>query len=885
VYQQNPTRKKPASFLGQVADIVYFYDELATITGIRADNHKVVMVVKTGLPPFVSQNENTPAISDNIIQGKTAFWINKVLYYWDLQNGKLLSQSLPLDERASMFLHLLPGGKAVYYDHENPGALQCWDFATATNKKLVIDGRDNVSSIYRLNILSWNNKFLISINNNLYETDSTFWVLKSELVNFQNQPVASNNGISDIVTDNVGNIYLQTISGGIRKIIRNNYPVKYYGTLSKEENSIISLLPDKKNNRVLAGTNGYGLLIFDTLQHLTRRIQALPGRNLPFGVSAILKDNKGDYLLYITGENRIWRLTADLSTLSSTPVSYADSIKAYGINYFATVIHQDTEKAIIQSMFRLYRTDFITQKTTTHWVSSEYVLGRLWYNDNIIFHANDELITLDGQTFKEIKKIPFPNTGGVRCIIRDAYGNILMGTNKGIFKTDGNGNILYQWNKENGLPDECIYAIAIDKNEDMWCSSNKGIFRINKDNYIFHLTREDGFQENEFNSNIVAQTEDGELFFGGVNGVSSFFPSSINSFDETIQILLTRIRVNNMDLNTHLAPWNTDKIKLNYSRNSLSFDFVAMANNNPAQYIYQYRMKGIDKEWLQNTGLQTVRYSLPPGKYVLQLYASRSFDRNAKPMKELAIIISPPFWKTWWFRIGSSLVLVTLLTYAINQRNKRKYAKKLQQLENERQIKQERERISKDLHDSLGAYANAVLHNTDLLEKEKGEQKRTELIGGLKFASKDIITSLRETVWALKKESYTAEDCLVRIRNFIQPFTRYYEHIHFRVIGEAPADHILHYTKALNLVRIVQEAISNSIKHASPSSIQVTSSVNNDQWKLVIVDDGKGFDQAAARKTEQGNGLHNMEHRAAETGFDLTLETKPGSGTIITIVV
>jgi signal transduction histidine kinase len=159
------------------------------------------------------------------------------------------------------------------------------------------------------------------------------------------------------------------------------------------------------------------------------------------------------------------------------------------------------------------------------------------------------------------------------------------------------------------------------------------------------------------------------------------------------------------------------------------------------------------------------------------------------------------------------------LGYLINQRNKRKFEKKLQQLENERQLKQERERISKDLHDSLGAYANAVLYNTELLEKENAEQKRKELIGDLKFASKDIITSLRETVWALKKEAYTAEECFVRIKNFIQPLVRYYRHINFIIEGTAPADMPLHYTKALALVRIVQEATANAIKHSDAKNI------------------------------------------------------------------
>lgn len=197
----------------------------------------------------------------------------------------------------------------------------------------------------------------------------------------------------------------------------------------------------------------------------------------------------------------------------------------------------------------------------------------------------------------------------------------------------------------------------------------------------------------------------------------------------------------------------------------------------------------------------------------------------------------------------------------------------------------ERKRISKDLHDSLGAYANAVLYNTELLEKEKEEEKKKELIGDLKFASKDIITSLRETVWALKKEEYTAEECLVRVRNFIQPLAKYYNHISFRADGEAPSDMALHYTKALNLVRIMQEAISNCIKHASPSSISIASYPAENNWKLIVKDDGIGFDYASMKEDERGNGLNNMEHRAAESGFELSIVSKEKNGTVITIIV
>jgi len=254
-------------------------------------------------------------------------------------------------------------------------------------------------------------------------------------------------------------------------------------------------------------------------------------------------------------------------------------------------------------------------------------------------------------------------------------------------------------------------------------------------------------------------------------------------------------------------------------------------------------------------------------------------------MKEIQITILPPFWKTWWFFTVLGILFIALLTYGINQRNKRKYAKKLQQLENERQLKLERERISKDLHVNIGAYANAVLYNSELLEKETTGEKRKDLIADLKFASKDIITSLRETVWALKNEEYTAEDCLVRIKNFVHPFAKYYSHIQFPIQGDAPPGLILHYTDALNLVRIVQEAVSNSIKHAKASVIAITSDTLENKWKLVVKDDGIGFNFNAMKEEDKGNGLDNMEQRAAESGFKFCIESGMDTGTVITIIV
>lgn len=883
LYKQPATCHLPAIFIGEDAGILYCHDETGAITAFDCATLKAVSVFKTSLAGSSLNAEQRLQFSDNIINNRAAIKSGSTIYLLDLKEKEIINQASIESVLHSYTLRLKNENEVLYYDYKISNALQCWNFKTNSNTSLPVQGKDD-NRFHRCVIFPWQNKMLLSFDNRLFETDSTLQVLRSELVNFQNQPVAGNAGIHSIKEDNFGNLYLQTVNEGLRKIIRNNYQVKYFGTTEPKDNNILAVLPDKNSNRILAGGTG-GLFIFDTLQHLVQHIKTVPGPIHAFTPNGIIRSGNGSYFIFTINSKTVWRLSKDLSTLAPVRISSElPAIKSYA-EYFGNPILNTGESAIFQTQGKLYRIHFNSNKISEHWFSGAYILGGFWYNNMIISHGGEELIFLDGKTFKELKRIPFKEPAGVRCFAGDKDGGIYVGSNKGIFKIDTSGKILQQWNKTTGLPDECVYAIRFDKQGSLWCSTNKGICRIDKDNNLLQLTKQDGLQENEFNSNVAAIAEDGEFYFGGVNGVSSFYPAAISKYPEKLTLLFTGIRANGEDAVGNTAAWEAESVILPYDKNSLSFDFIAMGNNNADQYIYQYRMDAADKEWMQQNGRQTVRYSLPPGKYTFKIYASRSFNAGAKPMKQIRIIIRPPFWKSWWFLSLASLTFILLLTYFINRKNKRRYDKKLQQLENERQLKQERERISKDLHDSLGAYANAVLYNSELLEKENGEEKRKELIGDLKFASKDIITSLRETVWALKKERYSAEECFVRIRNFIQPLTRYYPNIHFKTKGEAPASLNLSHTKALNLVRIVQEAVSNSVKHAAPANIVVSCNHINSKWQLIIEDDGKGFDYNSMKENDRGNGLNNIEHRAEESGFGLNIHSEEKKGTRITLTV
>jgi len=884
VYTAAPGDTWAAQFIGDVDGILFFYTQSGSIKGINCRTYEIITDINPGFINHSFKSDYRVKISQNIINHKFAFEIQSSIYLWDLKKEKLISKSPVIDSISRYFLMLKSESEVLYARYDIDNALLGYNFNEKTHRKIFIQGKDE-KYLSRCIIYPWQNTILISFNNRLYETDTSFGFLKTELVNFQNQSMAGNSTISNIKEDNFGNLYLSTIMGGVKKVIHNNYPIKYYGTEKKEGNNTTAILTDKKQNRIFCGTAGNGVLIFDTLQQLITRVNSLGGKPISAAVNTIIKNNKGDYLLFISGEKNVWVLKNNLLSASPVAITSLNPANVPGIYYFGNTLFQNDQLAITQSQGKVYTTNFINNTITEKPITDSYSMGGLFYDGYIITHANDELLFADTATGQVFKKIPFKNTAYVRCFTKDAADNIYVGSNKGIFKINSQGKILLHLQKADGLPDECIYAMQFDEKGFLWCSTNKGIFKLRDKTNILQLKKEDGLQENEFNTNIVAKSEDGEMFFGGVNGVSSFYPDAINSFKEKIQLVVTKISINNEEHFKDTSVWDIEKIEMPYNQNALSFDFIAMANNNPGQYIYQYRMDGVDDQWIQNNDMQTVRYHLQPGKYVFKMYASRYFDKDAKAMKEIIIHIHPPFWMTWWFRLLLSVMIISVVAYVLNQFNKRAYQKKLAQLESEHKMQLERERISRDLHDSIGAYANAVLYNTELLEQEKETQLRTELMKDLKFASKDIITSLRETIWALKKDTYTAGECLMRIRNFMQPFSRYYPGIQFRVDGEAPEGKLLHYTRALNLVRMVQEAVTNAIKHAEATQININSSILNNHWEIWITDNGRGFNKETIMKSAAGNGLLNIEQRAQDSGFDLSIQSAPGDGTSVRILI
>jgi signal transduction histidine kinase len=188
---------------------------------------------------------------------------------------------------------------------------------------------------------------------------------------------------------------------------------------------------------------------------------------------------------------------------------------------------------------------------------------------------------------------------------------------------------------------------------------------------------------------------------------------------------------------------------------------------------------------------------------------------------------------------------------------------------------QERKRIAADLHDNIGAYASAIRAD---VEKITGNGLATAgPLQNLQQHSQEIIDSLRDTIWVLNKENITITGISDRIKNYVSKLRPSYEHIQIQLTEFIEQDTRLSSQHALNVFRIIQEAIHNALKHSNATHINIHIG-SNETVVIKVMDDGRGME---AGSNTNGNGLLNMQARAKEAGMALSIQSDNKAGTIL----
>lgn len=245
----------------------------------------------------------------------------------------------------------------------------------------------------------------------------------------------------------------------------------------------------------------------------------------------------------------------------------------------------------------------------------------------------------------------------IRAIVEDQQGNFWVGT-------EGGGLLLFnaetgkfnRYTEANGLTNNAILQMLQDKKGNLWISTFNGISYFDTRKRKFrNFSQADGLQSNQFTYNAALKLQNGEFVFGGIKGLSIFYPDSVLNRQQPLSVLITGLKVDNKPLNDssgYIAKRSDDKIeciRLPYEKAAVAVDFVALNYSGSDMIRYAYFLEGWDKGWNYVGRTRSANYTrLTEGTYTLRVKALDAAGIWSGWNENLSIIILPPWYRSWW---------------------------------------------------------------------------------------------------------------------------------------------------------------------------------------------------------------------------------------------
>jgi PAS domain S-box-containing protein len=567
---------------------------------------------------------------------------------------------------------------------------------------------------------------------------------------YQNDPndprSLSHNMVNTIFEDKTGILWIGTVAGGINKYNRRKEKFLYYchnpnNSNSLSDNMVLSIYKDPNEAGEIFWIGTYcgfnrldrGKGSFTQFQHDAKDPYSISNNVVRF----IFKD-KNNILWLGTddGLNRFDRKTRKFisfkhddrnpKTISHGRIITINEDKkgrlwvgtSHGLNLFHRIngsfkrfLHKpENPKSISSDSIsciheQLIRNDFVL------WIGTYGGgLNRFDVEKNEFFHYRSNPDSSNSLI-----------NDNIRVIYEDNNGIFWLGTDGGLNRFDPKTGEFKSFKKKDQKEEELavykICGILEDEAGCLWLSTNNGLNRFNIEKETFkNFNVGNGLPIRYFNEHAYYKSRNNEMFFGGVNGFTSFFSEAVKENPYKPDIMITDFRIFNKPIRFDINDTNdkfkksiieTDKIVLSYQKNFFSFEFSALDYTWPEHNKYSYKMEGFDKEWVE-TDAQTRLASytnLSPGKYIFKVKGSNNdgvWNENGKSIK---IIITPPFWQTWWFRILVGLFLIFCIIGSYKWRTKLLRDKLEEQERVQRILKQSRDEMEKSRN--LAEFRNA----------------------------------------------------------------------------------------------------------------------------------------------------------------------------------
>jgi signal transduction histidine kinase len=314
----------------------------------------------------------------------------------------------------------------------------------------------------------------------------------------------------------------------------------------------------------------------------------------------------------------------------------------------------------------------------------------------------------------------------------------------------------------------------------------------------------------------------------------------------------------------------------------LEIHYTANFLSAPERVAFKYRLEGYDRGWLWDDQNRRVAFytNLRPGDYTFHVTARSPHGSWNTQGDQFSFHVAPHFWETWPFYVGCGAVV---LSAALGLHCRRvRGLRRVQLLEQQRALQEERGRIAKDLHDDLGANLTGLALQLDVMgSRSRSADAQQSQLAALARSTRGLVDNMREVVWAMNPQ----HDNMESSASFLGQYTEQYLaaaglRCRLELPVQAPAYPVNSQTRH-QLYLVMKEALHNIVRHARATEVRLRLEQEQAELRLTVEDDGCGLPPDGARATE--HGLDNMKKRVADLGGEFSATTRPNQGTCVAI--
>jgi ligand-binding sensor domain-containing protein/signal transduction histidine kinase len=413
-----------------------------------------------------------------------------------------------------------------------------------------------------------------------------------------------------------------------------------------------------------------------------------------------------------------------------------------------------------------------------------------------------------------------------------------------------------------------IFGIVEDSTGTLWMSTGVGLAKFDPATGSFRRFDEhDGLAFTEFFSGLYRDAQ-GWLLVGATDGFVEFSPENVSTISDPPRIAITSVSLFDQELPASLlAP---GELRLPHDRNFCSFTFAALDYANPSRNRFAYRMIGVDQNWVDAGVRNFASYpALDPGSYVFQVKGCNSANVWNEEGASISLLIAPPYWQTWWFRLLLAAFMAGLAYTAYRYRVRHLL-----------EVERLRLRIADDLHDDIGSNLSTIAMASRALQRapELTKATRGTLVEIYETAIK-ASEGMKDAVWFITPRNDTLDDLFLRMKDAASTILTDLQH-DFRAPEEKSSRRVSINFKR-NFFLAFKEILTNIVKHASAARAVITLELRDGMLEAVIEDDGRGFDPDSLAAGRRGNGLQSLRNRAKTVGGTFEISSRPGKGTSV----